>query len=215
VFDGEVSRRWCAFVEGLVGSQSVVGVAEQVDFDGEGVAVAEGGAVEMFVLQRAEEPLDDAVALLWSSGQVGGLGSGDQSLEDDVGQPPLEAPQGFAFGLTLGLLAGQVGDRSRLPGDLGKGHIMQGTVEPAVAATIETVAIGPARGDRDRRSAVGGGEVVSVREAGHLPNLAQDPGGQDGTDADQVDQPGAAGRDQRGQLAGELTDLTVELAEPP
>jgi len=33
VFDGEVSRTWCAFVEGLVGSQSVVGVAEQVDFD--------------------------------------------------------------------------------------------------------------------------------------------------------------------------------------
>jgi len=41
VFDGEVSRAWCAFVEGLVGSQSVVGVAEQVDFDGEGGAVAE------------------------------------------------------------------------------------------------------------------------------------------------------------------------------
>jgi hypothetical protein len=41
VFDGEVSRAWCAFVEGLVGSQSVVGVAEQVDFDGEGVAVAD------------------------------------------------------------------------------------------------------------------------------------------------------------------------------
>lgn len=45
-------------------SQSVVGVAEQVDFDGEGVAVADGGAVEMFVLQRAEEPLDYAVGLL-------------------------------------------------------------------------------------------------------------------------------------------------------
>jgi hypothetical protein len=50
VFDGEVSRAWCAFVEGLVGSQSVVGVAEQVDFDGEGVAVADGGAVEMMLL---------------------------------------------------------------------------------------------------------------------------------------------------------------------
>ena len=41
----------------------MVGVAEQVDFDGEGVAVADGGAVEMFVLQRAEEPLDYAVGL--------------------------------------------------------------------------------------------------------------------------------------------------------
>jgi hypothetical protein len=40
VSDGEVSRAWCAFVEGLAGSQSVVGVAELVDFDGEGAAVA-------------------------------------------------------------------------------------------------------------------------------------------------------------------------------
>jgi len=47
VFDGQVSRAWCAFVEGLVGSQSIVGVAEQVDFDGEGVAVADGGAVRI------------------------------------------------------------------------------------------------------------------------------------------------------------------------
>ena len=38
-------------------------MAEQADFDGEGVAVADGGAVEMFVLQRAEEPLDYAVGL--------------------------------------------------------------------------------------------------------------------------------------------------------
>ena len=33
-----------------MGSQSVVGVAEQADFDGEGVAVADGGAVEMMLL---------------------------------------------------------------------------------------------------------------------------------------------------------------------
>jgi hypothetical protein len=173
-----------------------------------GDEVAGEGRLPALIQDGLLEPLDDAVELLWSSGQVGGLGAGDQGLEDDVGQPPLEAPQGFALGLALGLLAVQVGDCSRLPGGLGKGHIMQGTVEPAVAASIETVAVGPAGGDRDRGGAVGGGEMVSVREAGHLPDLAQDPGGQDGTNADQVDQPGAAGRDQRGQLAGELTDLT-------
>jgi hypothetical protein len=50
VFDGEVRRTWWAFVEGLVGSQRVVGVAERVDFDGEGVAVADGGAVDMMLL---------------------------------------------------------------------------------------------------------------------------------------------------------------------
>jgi hypothetical protein len=50
----------------------VVEVAEAVDLDGEGVAVADVGTVEVFVLQGAEEPFDDAVELLWSSGQVGG-----------------------------------------------------------------------------------------------------------------------------------------------
>jgi hypothetical protein len=63
----EVCRAWCAFVEGLVGSQSVVDVAEQVDFDREGVAVADGGAVEMFVLQRAEEPRHHLVWLAVSA----------------------------------------------------------------------------------------------------------------------------------------------------
>jgi hypothetical protein len=43
----------------------VVEVAEAVDFDGEGVAVADVGTVEVFVLQGAEEPFDDAVGLGW------------------------------------------------------------------------------------------------------------------------------------------------------
>lgn len=46
------------FVEGLVGSQSVVGAAEQVDF--EGVAVADGGAIETFGLQRAGASVNHA-----------------------------------------------------------------------------------------------------------------------------------------------------------
>jgi hypothetical protein len=49
VFDGEVRRACCAFVEGVVGSQSIAGAAEQVDFDGEGegVAVADGSGREV------------------------------------------------------------------------------------------------------------------------------------------------------------------------
>ena len=46
-----------------MGSQSILGAAEQVGFDGEGVGVADGRAAEMFVLQRAEEPDDYAVGL--------------------------------------------------------------------------------------------------------------------------------------------------------
>jgi hypothetical protein len=41
----------------------VVEVAEAVDLDGEGIAVADVGTVEVFVLQGAEEPFDDAVGL--------------------------------------------------------------------------------------------------------------------------------------------------------
>jgi hypothetical protein len=49
-----------AVVEGLVGSDGVVDLAEPVDFDGEGVAVVDGSAVEVLVPKGAEEPLDDA-----------------------------------------------------------------------------------------------------------------------------------------------------------
>ena len=42
---------------------------------------------------------------------------------------------------------------------------MDRAVESAVAAPVEAVAAGPPGGDRDGRGAVGGGEVVSIREA--------------------------------------------------
>src|SRR4029453_8774406 len=126
----------------------------------EGSAALGVGAIQPGVgpllQQGAVEPLHLAVELLWSSGHVGGLGAGEHGLEDDVGQPPLKAPQGFALGLALGLLAGPGGDPWRLPGGLGGGPLVQGTVEPAVAATIETVAVGPAGGDRDGRGALRG-----------------------------------------------------------
>jgi hypothetical protein len=53
---------------GLGGVGCVVDLAEPVDFDGEGVAVVDGSAVEVLVLEGAEEPLDDAVGLTLDSG---------------------------------------------------------------------------------------------------------------------------------------------------
>jgi hypothetical protein len=47
---GQVGVAWGAVVEGLVGSDGVVDLAEPVDFDGEGVAVLDGSAVEVLVL---------------------------------------------------------------------------------------------------------------------------------------------------------------------
>jgi hypothetical protein len=64
---------------GLVGSDGVVDLAEPVDFDGEGVAVVDGSAVEVLILEGAEEPLDDAVGpsrQLLVIGRVRKLGCG-------------------------------------------------------------------------------------------------------------------------------------------
>jgi hypothetical protein len=47
---GQVGVAWGVVVEGLVGSDGVVDLAEPVDFDGEGVAVLDGSAVEVLVL---------------------------------------------------------------------------------------------------------------------------------------------------------------------
>ena len=58
-----VDLRRSAVGQRLVRPDRVVEVAEAVDLDGEGVAVADVGTVEVFVLQGAEEPFDDAVGL--------------------------------------------------------------------------------------------------------------------------------------------------------
>lgn len=60
---GKVGLTGSAMAEGLVWSDRVVDVAEPVDLDGESVAVGDVGAVEVFVLEGAEEPFDDAVRL--------------------------------------------------------------------------------------------------------------------------------------------------------
>ena len=74
-----------------MGSQSVVGVAEQVDFDGEGVAVADGGAVEMFVLRFPPparwKPRSRGAAF---RGRLAATGARSIGREDDdgFGKPP-------------------------------------------------------------------------------------------------------------------------------
>ena len=60
---GEVDVAGSSVAECLVGSDGVVELAEAIDLDGEHVAVADGGAVEVFIFQGAEEPFDDAVGL--------------------------------------------------------------------------------------------------------------------------------------------------------
>jgi hypothetical protein len=47
----------------LVGADGVVDLAEAVDFYGQGVAVVDAATEQVLVLQRAEEPFDDAAGL--------------------------------------------------------------------------------------------------------------------------------------------------------
>ena len=55
-------------------------------------------------------------------------------------------------------------------------------------------------------------QSLATRKRATPPTSPRTRDGQDRTDADQVDQPGVAGSDQRVELAGELVDFTVEFA---
>src|SRR6516162_3646906 len=83
---------------------------------------------------------------------------------------------GLAFGPFL-VVVGAAG--AVLVADLGdRGH-MDGVVEAAVAAPGQPVDFPAARGDLDRGGAGVGGEVIPVREAGDVADVADDRGGDD------------------------------------
>ncbi len=142
------------------------------------------------------------------------FGLGEQRPVDDIRQAALQTAQGFPAGLALGLLAGQVGARSRVVAGLGERGEVQRPVEPAVAAPVQPVPIGAPRRHRDRGGAVGRGKVVAGRKPVDVADLAQDAGRQQGADPDDLDQPGPGGGDQLGELGRARGGLLVELPEP-
>src|SRR6266508_4275154 len=62
-------------------------------------------------------------------------------------------------------------------------------------------------------AAVPGREVPAGGEAGDVADVAEQAGGPGGADAVQVEQPGAGGLDQLGQLCGGGLDLLVDRFE--
>ena len=100
-----------------------------------------------------------------------------QELPDAAGEVAFEAADGFAHRLAFGGLAGEVvvglgvaaGARDRDPVD--------GSVDLAVAAAVEPVAIGLAGADGDRRQAGGAGELGVAGEAAGARDFTDELGG--------------------------------------
>jgi hypothetical protein len=138
---------------------------------------------------------------------------GSQPGVDGVGDPPLEAAQGFFAGLPLGDLALVVGAAVAVSmRDLGdRGHV-DGVVEPAVAARRQPAGLLLGREHMDRSSAVVGSEVVPGGEPGRGDDIADDRGGDHGTGFEHAGQGGAGGLDRGGRLLVHLAPLAVQMA---
>ena len=113
----------------------------------------------------------------------------DELVIDQVGQPPLEAPQRFLGGLALGPLplVVEAAGRARVA-DLGDRHHVQGVVDPPVPGPGQPVADLLAGGGVDRGGAVIAGKSVLGGEPGHVTNLSQNPPSDHRADTEQISQ---------------------------
>src|SRR5215204_6061830 len=109
-----------------------------------------------------------------------------EAPEDGIGDAPFEAAQRLLAGFALHDLLTVVGAAPSIrPGLTGGDHV-QGVVELAVAGQREPMAHHlPARGLKRRRSGVRG-EMGFGREALHVAYSPDDPGGQDGSYAEDL-----------------------------
>jgi hypothetical protein len=113
----------------------------------------------------------------------GPVGVSDELPEDDIGESPFQAPQGFhrclagrEFPLVVGAAFGVVAD-------LDDGHDVQDPVQAPVPGSGQPVPLLLAGGGVDGGGAGPGGEVGLGPEAGDVADVAEDPGGADRADA--------------------------------
>ena len=102
---------------------------------------------------------------------------------DNIGQVTLEAARAVLPGLALGSFALKEGARRSVVARLREGHDVEGAVQPAIAAAIETVALGVAGRGRDGRHPAGHGEGRCRAKASWIAGLSQQASGGDGADA--------------------------------
>jgi hypothetical protein len=97
-------------------------------------------------------------------------------VPDAAGEVALEAADGFAARLAVGLLAIEVGGGLGIEAAFGDGQAVQRAVELAVAAAVEAVALGSSAGRRDRGRAGAVSKLGVAREAGDAGDLVEQLG---------------------------------------
>jgi hypothetical protein len=119
----------------------------------------------------------------------GAPGAGLQAGEHGVADLPLQRAQGFFGCLALGQLLVVVGAALAVPvADLGDRCRVDGMAVPPVPAPGQPAGRPLAGGHLDRRGAVVSGEVVPAWKPGHVADVADHRGGDDGADPEQPSQ---------------------------
>jgi hypothetical protein len=129
-----------------------------------------------------------------------GWGGRSQELPDAASEVALEAAQCFFARLALGLFAGEVGGGVRVPVAFVDGEAVQRAVELAVAAVVEAVTVGVARGGGDRRGPAGARELGVGGEPVGAGDLADQLGGGERPAAAFSEQLWRVAVDERGEL---------------
>jgi hypothetical protein len=111
-----------------------------------------------------------------------------QAAEDDVGDSTLEAADGLEVGLAGGALAQVVVAAGSGHAGLGDGRDVQDVVEPAVAATVESVPVVVAGGHVDRCGACVAGEVSLGWKPADVDDLSDGLAGAELADSGDLDQ---------------------------
>jgi hypothetical protein len=110
----------------------------------------------------------------------------EQVAIDDIGESPLETAERLFRGVAFSPLAQVVGAPGGVAARLAGRHDMQRVVELPIASPGEPVAGNVTAGGFDRGDATVGREVRCAGEAVNVPHPAQNLGGEDRPDTEQV-----------------------------
>src|SRR5215207_5569067 len=145
------------------------------------------------------------------AGEVGG-----QRVVGLARDVALEAADDLGLGLAFGCSALGVGARAGAVARAADGDQVQRAVGVAVAAVVETVAGGLARGRRDRTGAAERGErALTAQALDVLPGADEQLSGVAGRDAEQRGRARRGAADQPLELLVERGDLLVERLDTP
>src|SRR5262245_5722691 len=135
----------------------------------------------------------------WCAGRGGWL----EEVPEAAGEVAFEAADGFFGALAFGLFAGDVVLGLRVAAQAGDGDAVDGGVDLAVAAAVESVAVGLARADGDRGDAGGAREFGVAGEPVRAGDLADELGCGQWPEA-------GLGQQLRRDLGDELGELGLE-----